>query len=571
MIPNQILIKNGIVYDPINKVNGEKMDIAIKNGKIVEISQIDKSKAKIIDASGKIVMPGGVDLHSHIAGPKVNLGRLMRPEDHYDYVMKLVPGIRRSGSGYTVPSTTIAGYKYAEMGYTTVIEPASPPLKNRHTHEELDDTPIIDKAVFILMDSNWFILKYLESNDIEKCAAYVAWLLEATKGYAIKLVDPGVAIPWIRGKGYGLDLDDQIPPFNLTPREIVTGLCKVNEKLKLPHPIHVHCNKLGIPGNYTTTLNTMKAVSGLAGEDKVAMHVTHVQFNSYGGVSWGNLKSRAEEIAKYVNSVNHITLDLGQIIFGEATTMTADAPFEFALFHMTKWKWGGAEVEAEAAAGIVPFRYKAKNYVHAIQWCIGLEVALLVKNPWKVVLTTDHPNGGPFQKYPEVIAWLMSRKARSKVIEKLNSRALREVVLPSIEREYDLYEIAIITRAGPAKLLGLESKGHLGIGADADIAIYDVNPLEVDLSENPELIIKAFSKALYTIKNGEIVVKNGEVVKHIYGTTYYVKAKVEDELMNQVLGEVKNKFKEWYTVSFENYEIKDHEIRNLKPITAGGA
>ena len=32
----ELLIKNGFVYDPINGINGEKMDIAIKNGKIVE-------------------------------------------------------------------------------------------------------------------------------------------------------------------------------------------------------------------------------------------------------------------------------------------------------------------------------------------------------------------------------------------------------------------------------------------------------------------------------------------------------------------------------------------------------
>ena len=567
---HQILIKNGYVYDPINKINGEKMDLAIKNGKIVPANEIDESKAKIIDASGKVVMPGGVDLHTHIAGPKVNLGRLMRPEDHYNSIVKLIPGIRRSGTGLTTPSTTVTGYKYAKMGWTTVIDPASPPLKNRHTHEELDDTPILDKAVFILMDSNWIVLSYLEKGEIEKCAAFVAWLLKATKGYAIKIVDPGVAIPWSRGKGYGLDLDDQIPPFNLTPREIIRGLCKVNKMLKLPHPIHVHCNRLGIPGNYHTTLNTMKAVSDLANEE-VNIHITHVQFNSYGGVGWANLKSKAEEIAKYVNSTSHASLDMGQIIFGEATTMTADAPFEYALYHTTKWKWGGAEVEAEAAAGIVPFTYKRRNYVNAIQWCIGLEVALLVEDPWKVVLTTDHPNGGPFTSYPQVIAWLMSKKAREKVINKLNKRALREVVLPSIDREYGLYEIAVITRAGPAKLLGLESiKGHLGPGADADIAIYDLNPDEMDFSENYEAIERAFSSAAYTIKGGEIVVKEGELVKYNYGKTYYVEAKVENALLNEVMEEVKKKFQDWYTVSFENYEIKDHEIRHLKPIKVGG-
>jgi len=58
-----LLIKNGFVYDPKNGVDGEQMDIAVHGGKIVE--KVNTRKAKVIDASGMIVMPGGVDIHSH--------------------------------------------------------------------------------------------------------------------------------------------------------------------------------------------------------------------------------------------------------------------------------------------------------------------------------------------------------------------------------------------------------------------------------------------------------------------------------------------------------------------------
>lgn len=77
----ELLIKNGYVYDPTNKIDGEKIDIAIKNGKVVEASKLSK-KAQVIEATGMVVMPGGVDIHTHIAGPKVNTGRQLRPEDH---------------------------------------------------------------------------------------------------------------------------------------------------------------------------------------------------------------------------------------------------------------------------------------------------------------------------------------------------------------------------------------------------------------------------------------------------------------------------------------------------------
>ncbi|MEM4700031.1 MAG: formylmethanofuran dehydrogenase subunit A [Candidatus Nezhaarchaeales archaeon] len=567
----QLLIKNGIVFDPVNNVKGERMDIAIRDGKIVSDADLNVREAKVIDAEGRLVMAGGVDMHSHIAGPKLNSGRIMRPEDHYKSFMKLILNVRRSGSGRTTPSTNVIGYKYARMGWTTVFEPATPPLKTRHTHEELDDIPILDKACFPLFDSNLLVLDYVEQKDYEKLKALVAWLLEAVKGWAIKIVDPGVAEAWAWGKGIGLNLDDIIPGRNTTPREIVRALCTVNESLKLPHPIHVHCNRLGFPGNYEVTIKTMDAVSDLyVGQERPIIHITHVQFTGYAGTGWANLDTGADDIADYVNTHKHVSLDLGQVVFGDATTMTADAPFEFVLFHLAPGKWTGAEVEGEAASGIVPYRYRKSNYVNSIQWCIGLEVALLVRDPWRVFPTTDHPNAGPFTRYPEVIAWLMSKKARDAVLAKINRRAAKKAILPTIDREYDFYEVAVCTRAGQAKILGLKNKGHLGIGADADVAIYDIKPLEVDPSRQPEEVIKAFRRAYYTIKAGEIVVKEGEVVRHVYGSTFYVKPKVEPDLLKVVMSDVEPKFKSWYSVSLSNYVISERELRHPLGVAVGG-
>ena len=75
-------IVNGRVYDPANGVNGAVQDVCVRDGKIVADVPPD---AKRIDAAGMVVMPGGVDIHCHIAGPKVNLARKVQPEDHrYD-------------------------------------------------------------------------------------------------------------------------------------------------------------------------------------------------------------------------------------------------------------------------------------------------------------------------------------------------------------------------------------------------------------------------------------------------------------------------------------------------------
>ncbi len=536
------------------------MDIAVRDGKIVE--RVNEKKAERIDASGMIVMPGGVDIHCHIAGAEVNSGRLLRPEDHFRDV-EAKTAVTRSGVGHSIPSTFTTGYRYARMGYTTIMNPSMPPLEARHTHEELDDTPMLDKATYPLLGDWWFVLEYLRDNRIEECAAHIAWMMNAIKGYAIKIVNPGGLEAW----GYGgnvKNIDDPVPYFNITPREIIRGLCKVNRLLNMPHTIHVHTNNLGKPGNYVTALETMKCVEDLAKGDRPVIHITHCQFSAFKGDDWRTMGSGAEEIANYVNQHSHVTIDMGQVIFTDTTTMTADGPFQYRLYQLSGNKWVNHDVETETSAGIVPFRYKRKSPVHATQWSIGLELALLIKDPWRIYLTTDHPNGGPFTAYPRIISWLMSQTAREKTIKKIAKRARRNSLLPSIKREYSFYEVATVTRAGQARALGLSWKGHLGVGADADIAIYNVNPELVDPSKKYKTVRRAFQRAAYTIKGGEVVAKDGEILKSIYGKTFWVN--VNSSLSMDVGADMKRRFREYWTVEYENYPIPESFLTASAPI-----
>jgi formylmethanofuran dehydrogenase subunit A len=454
------------------------------------------------------------------------------------------------------------------MGYTTIMNPSMPPLEAKHTHEELNDTPMVDKASYPLLGDWWFVLEYLRDGKVEECARYVAWMISSTKGYAIKIVNPGGLEAW--GFGHNVSsLDDQVPYFCITPREIIRGLCKVNKLLNLPHTIHVHTNNLGKPGNYLIALETMKCVEDLAAESKPAIHITHCQFSAFKGDDWRTLESGAGEIANYVNNHSHVTLDMGQVIFTDTTTMTADGPFQYTLHELSGNKWVNHDVETETSAGIVPFRYRRKSYVHAIQWSIGLELALLIRDPWKIFMTTDHPNGGPFTSYSKIIAWLMSRKAREATSKKINPRAKSRSLLPSIDHELSFYEIAIMTRAGQAKALGLKSKGHLGIGADADIAIYNVNPETVDPSRKYKTVRRAFKRAGYTIKNGKLVVKNGEILRHVEGATMWLDVQTSEPV--KISGEMKRRFREYWTVEYENYPVTENYLEVSNPIIVGAS
>ncbi|WP_048189695.1 tungsten-dependent formylmethanofuran dehydrogenase subunit FwdA [Methanobacterium sp. SMA-27] len=563
------IIKNGIVYDPLNNIDGEQKDICIKDGKIVESVSAD---ANVIDASGQIIMPGGVDPHTHIAGAKVNVGRMIRPEDSKKDVVGRKAG-QRAGSGFSVPSTFMTGYRYAQMGYTTAMEAAMPPLLARHTHEEFHDTPIIDHAAYPLFGNNWFIMQYLKEGDLDKTAAYASWLLRATKGYTIKIVNPAGTEAWAWG-GNVHGIDDPAPYFDITGAEIIKGLAEVNEMLGLPHAIHLHCNDLGHPGNYETTLKSFDVPKGIkanpttGSRDKV-LYATHVQFHSYGGTNWRDFVSEAPKVADYVNKNDHIVIDVGQVTLDETTTMTADGPMEYDLHTLNGLKWANCDVELETGSGVVPFIYSGKAPVPSSQWAIGLELFLLVNDPEKICLTTDSPNAGPFTRYPRVMSWLMSNKYREDMIEnQVHKWAQKKTSIATLDREYSFYEIAQISRATPATVLGLsDTKGHLGVGADADIAIYGFNPETQDPSTDYMALEEALTAASYVLKDGEIVVKDGNVVNiGQHGRTYWVNSVYDAELETQIVGEVEKMFKKYYSVNFANYAVQDEYLPRSTPV-----
>ena len=172
------------------------------------------------------------------------------------------------------------------------------------------------------------------------------------------------------------------------------------------------------------------------------------------------------------------------------------------------------DIELETGCGIVPYNYRAKAAISALQWAIGLELFLLSADPWRLVLSTDHPNGGSFMSYPTLIRLLMDRAYRDEQLKLVNQTLLAGSALADgLDREYRLNEVAIITRAGPARILGLTRKGHLGIGADADVTIYsrdaDIDPM--------------FAIPRYVLKGGALVVEEGQLRRAPVGRRLHVR------------------------------------------------
>lgn len=548
-----IKLANGTVHDPTNGVDGEVRDIWIEGGKVVAPPTDPAAVVeRVHDLTGLVVMPGGVDMHAHIAGPKVNVARKLRPEDRRDNAPFRRTALLRSGTLGSTPTTFATGYLYAGLGYTTVFDAAIPPLGARHTHEEFHDTPVIDKGFFVLVGNNHYVMDQLGRGEFDRVRAFCGWLLHATRGYALKVVNPGGVEVWKQGKNGMTGLEDVVPGFGVSPRQIVTAAARVADELNLPHPVHVHCNQLGMPGNWTTTLDTMRAVEGHRA------HFTHIQFHSYGGGpdDQGTFRSRVPDLAEWVNAHPKSTVDVGQVMFGDTTSMTGDGPLGHFLHRVTGRKWFNGDTECEGGCGIVPIEYKEKSFVHALQWAIGLEWYLLVRDPWRVAMSTDHPNGGSFLAYPEICALLMSRDYRREVLKRLPARLKDVCTLPELDREYSLQEIAIVTRAGPARMLGLTHKGHLGVGADADVTVYTPGTDLRAMFELPRFVFKA----------GKLVVEHGEIRLAPYGPALVARPEYDAG----ALPHIRDWFEGAYSLAFDNYAVGPEYLTHGETVVSCG-
>lgn len=532
-------IAGGRVIDPANGRDGAG-DVWMRDGRIIE-APMDARADVTYDAAGKIVMAGAIDIHSHIAGWNVNTARLLLPE-HHRAALQRPAATPLALAGW---STFETGCRYATMGFTTVVEPAVSPHYALHAHLELADTPIIDKATLAVLGNDDYLLSLLRAKASGSAIEdYVAWILDMSRSIGVKVVNAGGAAAF-KENVRAFSFDDVVPSYGVSSRQIVKALQRAVNNLGVPHPLHVHCNNLGLAGNVETALTTIAAAEGLP------LHLAHLQFYGYGKEGERGFSSAAARLAEAVNAAAEVTIDVGQVMFGPTVTISADVLRQFnARDQARPKKWLIFDGDGNGA-GIVPYDYRRNDFYNAVQWAVGLELFLLIDNPRQVFFTTDHPNGAPFTTYPDIFALLMSRDLRAKWIADLPPAAMAVTTLASIAREYTLPEIAAMTRAAPARLFGLSDRGHLGPGAVADVAIYE------DDADRARM----FRVASLVFKDGELVARDGRVTRRSWGRALTV-APQRDRAVDR---RMKDYYEERYGLSDEFVKVPAHALGRPQP------
>ena len=244
-------------------------------------------------------------------------------------------------------------------------------------------------------------------------------------------------------------------------------------------------------------------------------------------------------------------------MFGETTSMTGDGPLGYYLSqHLQAASGSAATPRWKSGCGIAPIKYQ--NKIAGPLAAMGDRAGVVSAGRRSLAggdehrpsqrrlvpgLSADHsPADGPH----------LPRRTCSR---RATRRCASDRTLADLDREYTLNEIAIITRAGPARILGLKNKGHLGPGADADITIYTPHENKETMFELPRVVIKS----------GRVIVEQGEIRDPFIGKTLHVAPDYDRD----VEADIQEWFEKYYSIRWRNYPVDDSYLHDAELVPTG--
>ena len=546
----KILVKNGIIYDPINKIEGEIKDILIENGKVVSKFS-NNTDIKEIDASGKTVVPAAIDIHAHIASQQLNWARLIgtRNEQFTSY-----------WKGLTLEHIAKS---YIANGFTFVLEANVYPCLSKHTIFDLTRIPVLDTAFLLNLSTFWPLELEFQRGIVEDGAAFISYLLNEIKGFGIKAYNPFESENW-NWHVLRENLKEKGRLYNFSAIDVYENLIKFVEDLELPHALHAHIEGYESETGKNNVIELLEKLSELGltpeGSRNEIFHLAHA--SSY------NIDGNNSELIAFYNSHQNYDLDLGFIGFNVINPLiTSDRRLINNLTNESNFhKIVRFATEFEGDFFATLRKFDKSNFTHCTIWANAYELALEIKDKWQVQFSINYPNYADVFDVPEIASLLLSHKAREEYMSDMNKDFLKEQTIISNDHTLSFHDYITITRASPAKSLGLSHiKGSLSEGNDGDLNIIDLNLLDIDPENDYKKIKEALSHIEYVLKAGKVV-KNAEIFNMgDSGNILWASGKVKKEDVNLLLKRKEEFFQMYNSQFLKSYSIsiKDSILRKI--------
>ena len=545
----KLLVKNGFVFDPFNSIEGEKKDILIEDGKVVD-KFVGSSDIKEIDANGKTVIPAALEIHAHIASQQLNWVRLLGSNNQE---------FQNLWNGLTI--TNIAK-DYVSNGYTFILEANVFPSLTKQTIFDLKRLPVLDKA-FLLNTSNlWALELEFQKEMVEEGAVLLSDLLGKVKGFGLKAYNPFEAEYW-NWKVVRKNLTEKGRLFNFAPMDVYEKLPRFIEHLGLPHSIHAHIE--GYESQYSkenllATLNKVKSL-GLKPNPKNDFGKKRSQIFHLAHASSYNLDGENSELIKFYNENQDFDMDLGFIGFNAINPLiTSDRRLINKLINSTNSnKLIRASVESEGDSFATLRKFSKKKKEDCSMWANAIDLALNI-SPWQLQFSVNYPNYADISNLPEIASWLISNNARVQFMNDMEASFLKDNSLNSNDKILTFNEFIILTRSSPAKSLGIGSiKGNLGLGADGDLNILNLNLNDTDISRDYEKFKSVLENIEYVIKSGEVIKNQEKINLNSSGKILWASGKPEKEDTSSILKKKNDFYQKYYSNFYDSYTTTINE------------
>lgn len=528
----QVLIKNAFIVDGTN-TKGYKADIEINNGKIIKIDKnINKNAEKTIDANGKILAPGFIDIHRHSDAYvfKENYGEI-----------QIRQGITTTINGNCGLSVAPSPKKWKKEIYnylSLIIGSVPENIKFESFTEYLN---IIDKEKLpinfgmhigngtLRMAVNGFENGKLTNIQYEK----IHKLLN-------EAIDSGA---------FGVSMGLEYMPENMyEDSEIVKALEPIRNT-NIPIVAHIR-------GEGDLLVNSLKEIISIAKDLNVPLHLSH--YKCIGPKNWGHLLKEATNIIlKSQNEGMKITADMYPWTAGSTQLVKLLPPEFLEGGHEKTLERLKDHNKREKCKNILKNKQMYfENILHSVGWKSIMITTVQTKKNQKFVgkniseiakLQGKDPYDEAFDLLidEDLNISMVDFVAGEKDIETIlkypftciisdsvypdkglqhprqigtHAKVLQEFVREKhiLKLEEAIYKMTYF----PAKIFGIENKGRIKEGYDADIVIFNLEKIENHANYiNPNISPTGFD---YVLLAGEITNKYdnfintgmGKVIRH---------------------------------------------------------
>ena len=536
---NRLIIKNGLVYDPINGIEGEKKDILVETGKIVDKFGSNKD-IKEIDATGKTVIPAATDIHTHVASHQVNWVRLLGSNNKE---------FKEEWKGLTLRKIA---KDYLSMGYTFILEANVFPSLAKQTIFNFQQIPVLDKAMLLNISNFWPLELEFQRDKIKDMAIFLSDLLAKTSGFGFKVYNPFECEMW-NFKEMRDDLSKQGRLYNFSALDVYKSIAKCVKSMKLPHSAHIHIEGYENDIGKLNLFTVLEEIKSLNLEHDQIFHIAHANSYSFDGDN--------NELINFFNENPNINADLSFLGFNRINpVITSDRRLVNFMFTMDSTdnlhKLISSAIEFEGDSFISMRSLNKSDFKACVLWANALDIVLNGKNKHQLSFSLNFPNYANITDIPKIVTWLVSREARVNFMKGMNDLFIKNNPLSSNDKELSFSDLIRLTRANPAKILGLSSiKGNLGPESDADINIIDLNIKDINLSTDYKDLELALSNIEYVIKAGKIVKKEDKINMMSNGQIFWSEGQVEKEGNNLILTKKAEFFKKYSSMFYDSYKV----------------